>query len=315
MTGAPAEARSDAADTPLNRSDSGHPLAPFVDLRGKRYLVTGAASGIGLATAAGLLQRGAEVLFGARSWDRASPAVSWLRKQHPGAHIRPFAVDLSNLADVDRAATELVEQGEPLHGLINNAGVAGIKGQSAEGFELTYATNHLGPFLLTERLLPLLKASAPSRIVIVTSQWHFDVTSLPWDALERPLSNPLARVKRYRETKLMNVLYARELSRRLAGSGVTTYAAHPGVVASEIWRKIPRPFGSLAKRFMLTNVDGAQTQLRCVTDPALEAETGGYWVRCKPRPPSALAQDDSLGERLRQESLAQVRRVLGADAL
>ena len=294
---------------------SGHPLAPQVDLHGRRFLVTGAASGIGLATAEGLVERGAEVLFGARSWDRGSPAVAWLRKRHPGASISPFAVDLSNLREVDRAAKDLVQKGEPLHGLINNAAIAGAKGLTADGFEITYATNHLGPFLLTERLLPLLEASAPSRIVMVTSHWHFDAKGIPWDHLDRPLSSPLAWMKRYRETKLMNVLYARELSRRLAGTGVSTYAAHPGMVASEIWRRVPWPLRNIALRFMLTPEDGAQTQLRCAIDPDLQEESGRYWKRNRPHPPSSLAQDDRLGDRLREKSLEHVRQVLGKDAI
>lgn len=294
---------------------SGHPLAPQVDLSGRRFLVTGAASGIGLATAEGLVERGAEVLFNARSWDRASPAVAWLRQRHPGARISPFALDLSNLHEVDRAARELVQKGEPLHGLINNAAIAGVRGRTAEGFELTYATNHLGPFLLTERLLPLLKKSAPSRIVMVTSHWHFDAKGIPWNHLDHALSSPIAWMKRYRETKLMNVLYARELARRLEGTGVSTYAAHPGMVASDIWRRLPWPLRGLAMRFMLSPEDGAQTQLRCAIDPELEAESGRYWKRNRPHPPSSLAQDDRLGDRLREKSLEHVRRVLGADAI
>jgi len=305
--------------TPEERPDtwnpSGHPRAPQVDLRGRRFLVTGAATGIGLATADGLAERGAEVLFGARTWDRASPAVAWLRKRHPEASIMPFSADLSNLREVDRAAKELLAAGEPLHGLINNAAIAGARGVSADGFELTYATNHLGPFLLTERLLPLLEASAPSRIVMVTSHWHFDVTGIPWNRLERPIRSPLARLKRYRETKLMNVLYARELSRRLKGTKVSTYAAHPGMVASDIWRRIPQPLRGLFMGFMLTPEDGAQTQLRCAIDPTIEGESGLYWKRTQPHPPSSLAQDDRLGDRLREVSLTHVRRVLGDAAI
>lgn len=299
----------------LQRSESGHPLAPDADLKGRRFLITGAAGGIGLVTAEGLIERGAQILLGARSWDRASPSVAWLRKRHPSARVQPFAVDVSNLKDVERAARELVDKGEPLDGLINNAGLAGVHAQSADGFELAYATNHLGPFLLTERLLPLLQVAPQGRVVMVASQTHFDAKGIPWGDFERPIFRPLARVQRYAVTKLLNVLYARELARRLEGSNVTTYAVHPGVVATGIWRKIPPPFSTIAKRFMLSVEDGAQTQLRCASDPELASESGGYWVRCRRRTPSALAQDDALEDRLRDESLAQVRRVLGDDAL
>jgi dehydrogenase/reductase SDR family protein 13 len=268
------------------------------DLRGRSFFVTGANSGIGRATVEALAARGARVVLGARSEERTRPVLEGIRARSPAADVEFLLVDVSSLASVRRAAESFLASGRALDVLVNNAGVAGTHALSADGFDMTYATNHIGPFLLTNLLLPALRRAPQGRIVNVSSVGHMTVKRIDWSLLERRTAPHRSRFADYAVTKLMNVLHAKELARRLAGTPVTTYAPHPGGVASNIWRAVPQPFQWLLKLFLDSNEEGARTQLWCATAPELASQTGRYYVKCHEAPCNPLAEDEALAREL-----------------
>jgi NAD(P)-dependent dehydrogenase (short-subunit alcohol dehydrogenase family) len=214
---------------------------------------------------------------------------------------------------VRRAAPAFLTYDLPLHLLINNGGVAGQRGLTHDGFELTFGTNHLGHFLLTELLLPRIKQSAPARIVTVASRAHIRVKSIPFAAL-RAKTSSLTGLPEYGVSKLANVLFSAELARRLKGSGVTTYALHPGVVATDVWRHVPGFLRGLMKLGMMSPEDGARTTLYCATAPEAAQETGLYYDEAKLKEPSALAHDADLAQELWTKSEAWTHAVAAVGA-
>ncbi|NMO15482.1 SDR family oxidoreductase [Pyxidicoccus fallax] len=281
------------------------------ELKGKTFLVTGANSGIGRATAEALASRGAAVVMASRSAERTLPVIEDIRREHPGADLEFLPLDLASLHAVKESAERFLATGRPLDVLINNAGIAATPGVTRDGFEVTFGTNHLGPFLFTSLLLPRLQEAKRARIVNVASRAHARVSGIDWNMLERPTRSVPERLRMYGVSKLMNVLHAAELARRLAGTGVTTYALHPGVVASEIWREAPWPIRPVMKLFMLSNEQGARTSLYCATAPELETVSGRYYDASRERTPSPSAQDATLARELYERSEAMVKRVLG----
>jgi NAD(P)-dependent dehydrogenase (short-subunit alcohol dehydrogenase family) len=197
-------------------------------------------------------------------------------------------LDLAELASVRRAAAEFLQSGEQLQVLVNNAGVAGQRGQTADGFELTFGVNHLGHFLLTTLLLDRLRSSAPARVVTVSSVGHRQARGIDFDALRHP-TRSFSGLPEYGVSKLCNILFTEELARREAASGVTTYTLHPGAIASNIWRRVPWPIEPVMKRFMRSSEDGARTSIWCATAPELAGVSGRYYVDCRERPPSRVA--------------------------
>ncbi len=268
------------------------------DLQGRTFFVTGANSGIGRAMVEAIAARGGSIVLAVRSEVRAGPVLDTIRRQHPAADSSFMLLDVSNLASVRRAAGEFLAGGRPLDILVNNAGVAGTRALSADGFDLTYATNHVGPFLLTNLLLPRLRESRQGRIVNVSSVAHTRVKAMDWSGLERRATPKRSAFPEYAVTKLMNVLHAKALARRLAGTTVTTYACHPGAVASDIWRAVPQPLQWLMKLFMLSNEEGASTPLYCATAPELAGASGRYYDKCREATPTLLARDPALAEEL-----------------
>ncbi|HEX9053666.1 MAG TPA: SDR family oxidoreductase [Gemmatimonadales bacterium] len=268
------------------------------DLQGRTFLVTGANSGIGRAMVEALAGRGASVVLAARSKERTEPVLDGIRRSHPGADAEFLEIDVSDLASVRSAAGRLLATARPIDVLVNNAGIAGTRALSRDGFDLTYATNHIGPFLLTNLLLPRLRAAPNGRIVNVSSIAHAGVKRLDWSGLERRAEPKRSAFPDYAVTKLMNVLHAKELARRLAGTRVTTSALHPGAVASNIWRAVPQPFQWLLKQFLLSNEQGAQTPLYCATAPELATVTGRYYDKCRDVAPNPLADDEALAREL-----------------
>jgi retinol dehydrogenase-12 len=263
----------------------------MTDLAGRTFLVTGANAGIGYATAAELAKRGGRVYLGARSPAKGEQAVTAIKAATGSDQVRLLNLDLSDLACVRRAAQTVLDSGEPLHVLINNAGVGGVRGRTAAGFEIHFGVNHLGHFALTQALLPLLTASAPARIVNVASDSHYQAKRIDFDAL-RHRTKAITGMPEYAVSKLCNVLHAAELGRRLAGTGVTAYSLHPGVVASQIWRRVPWPARQIITRRMLTIEQGARTSLYCATSPDVASETGLYYDKCRPTEPSPVATPD-----------------------
>lgn len=268
------------------------------DLQGRTFFVTGANSGIGRAMVEVLAARGGRVVLATRSEERTRPVLSAIQSRYPAADARWVPMDVSDLTSVRRGAEAFLATGHPLDVLINNAGVAGSHALSQDGFDLTYATNHIGPFLLTNLLLPRLRESPQGRVVNVASKAHMMVKQLDWSVLERRATPRRSGVSDYAVTKLMNVMHAKELARRLAGTRVTTYSLHPGVVATDIWRSLPGPVQWFGKLFMLTHEQGARTPLYCATAPELATTSGRYYDHCRVVKPSRLANDEALAREL-----------------
>ncbi len=266
------------------------------DQAGKTFVVTGANTGIGRVTAIELARAGADMWLACRSADRAAPVIEEISRTS-GREPRFVALDLGDLASVRECAETVLASGTPIHCLINNAGMAGRRGLTKDGFELLFGVNHLGPFLLTRLLLERIEASAPARIVNVASKVHRRCKVLDWDSLRRR-TRTLTTLDEYGASKLANILFTRELARRLEDTGVTTYALHPGVVASDIWRSIPWPARPLVMMRMVSPEEGAQTSLYCATSPELAAESGRYYEDCREKRPSRLALDDSLAREM-----------------
>ena len=192
-------------------------------------------------------------------------------------------------------AAAFLATGEPLHGLVNNAGLAGSRGMTPSGFELAFGTNHVGTFLLTQLLTERLVQSAPARVVNVASEGHYKAKGIDFDAVRRATRTRTA-FPEYCVSKLGNVLHAAELGRRLEGTGVTTYSLHPGVVATDVWRKVPWPIRPLMLRRMDTPEQGARTSLYCATSPDVGTATGRYYERCAEKPPAATVTPELAGE-------------------
>lgn len=268
-------------------------------LAGRSILITGASSGIGRATALALGARGARLYIAGRSEERHRELLDALRAAD--AHAQFLPLDLSRLASVRECAARFLALGAPLHVLINNAGMAGARGVTHDGFELAFGVNHLGPFLFTELLLERIASSAPSRIVNVASKAHYRVRSIDWAALRQP-TRTRSGFPEYSLSKLCNVLHARELAERLRGRGVSTYSLHPGVIASDVWRNVPWPVRKLIQLFMRSTEEGATTSLHCATSEAAGRETGLYYEECAPKQPSPLALDDRLMHELTEKS-------------
>lgn len=283
-----------------------HPVT--VDLTGQRALVTGANTGIGEVTARELARAGAHVTLACRTESKANAAMDRIRAEVPGAQLSFLALDLSDL-DAVRASAEayLARDEGPLHLLVNNAGLAGAIGVTQQGFELHFGVNHLGHFLFTLLLLERVKAAGAARIVNVASRAHTRTKpGIDWPAQQARTATRTG-FPEYCVSKLCNVLFTRELARRLAASGVEgvdVYALHPGVVASDVWRRVPWPARSIVKAFMITNEEGALTSLHCATAPSAAGQTGLYWDKCKVKKAHKNALDDALASELWQRSLA-----------
>lgn len=262
-------------------------------------VVTGANSGIGLETARGLVQRGFHVVLLCRSAPRGAAARADIDASVPGASTEVVLCDLGDQADVRRAAGELLEHLDRLELLVNNAGITiRSREETPEGHDVMLAVNHLGPFLLTNLLLPLLQASAPARIVNLASEAH-KFGRLRLDDLEGTRGYGIMGMPRYGETKLMNILFTRALARRLEGTGVTVNAVHPGGVRTNLGAP-PKPIAAVVGLFLHSPEVGARTSLAAATDPAFATTNGSYFVRSQPADQklSKAARDDEAAERL-----------------
>jgi len=279
--------------------------ASELPLTGHVALITGANTGIGLVTARELARLGARLFITCRNAATARSALDHIREGSGNPQVEALHMDLGDFASVQACAQTFLGRDLPLHLLINNAGLAGQRGLTASGFELAFGVNHMGPFLFTQLLLDRLRESKPARIVTVASRAHYRATGLDWDALRQHTRSRTA-LDEYANSKLANVLFSAELGRRLAGSGVSTYALHPGVVATEIWRAVPWPIRPLMKLGMISTEQGARTTLHCATSPGVAQDTGLYYDKCQPRTPSAMGRDVALAAELWQRSASWV---------
>ncbi len=266
-------------------------------MKGQVVLITGANTGIGRVTARELARQGAHVFIACRSAERARAVVDENRAGDQRGSVELLNLDLGDLDSVRQCADTFLARGLPLHLLINNAGLAGARGMTQSGFELAFGVNHVGHFLLTQLLLERILASAPARIVTVASRAHYRATAMDWEALRRSTGSRTGLAE-YGVSKLANVLFSAELSRRLKGTGVSTYALHPGVVATDVWRSVPWPIRSLIKLGMISTEEGALTTLYCSTSAEVAQQTGLYYDQCKAKEPSRLGRDPALAAEL-----------------
>jgi retinol dehydrogenase 12 len=269
-------------------------------MSGTTCLVTGATSGIGQETALRLAVLGARVIVVARDAGRGEMAAEKIRRRVQHAQVETMTADLSSLAQVRRLAGQVQARCDRLDVLVNNAAVISTRWQlTPDGLETTFATNHLGPFLLTSMLGELLERSAPARVVTVSSAAHRQVRTIPWDDLAR--GTQAAQGQAYPLSKLLNVLFTLELARRLAGTGVTANCLHPGFVRTALGRDVTGVLGAavrLALRFRPGPATGAKTSVYLASSPEVAGVTGGYFVKCRHAQPSALARDTQAAARL-----------------
>lgn len=286
------------------------PPSPFSEptVSDRVALITGANVGIGRVTAIALARAGYQVVIAGRSLARTQPVLDEIKALAPGKPAFFLPLNLASLASVRECAQQFMSMNLPLHLLVNNAGIAGIRGLTTDGFEMMFGVNHMGHFLLTQLLLPQLQASGSARVVTVSSRAHKRTPGLDWDALRQP-TRTLTGVREYADSKLANLLFSAELARRLQGTQVSCYSLHPGVVDTEIWRALPnwaRPL--LRWRGLLTPEQGARTTLHCALH-APHSESGLYYADCKPVRPSALGQDVDLAKALWARSEAWLSEV------
>jgi retinol dehydrogenase-12 len=274
------------------------------DLDGRVFLVTGANTGIGRETVRAVAARGARVYLAGRSEAKTRPVMDEIAARTGNRGLAFIPLDLGDLASVRACAEAFLAAGEPLHVLINNAGLAGQRGLTPSGFELAFGTNYVGPFLLTRLLLDRLRQSAPARIVNVSSEAHRGAPGIDFDRVRRPTKS-VTGFPEYAVSKLANLLHAQELARRVDTDAVTTYALHPGVIASDIWRRVPWPARSLMKMRMRSPHEGAETSVFCATSPQLAHESGQYYDNARRKHPGAVATPELAAE-LWQHSLAWV---------
>lgn len=276
-------------------------------LAGKVAVVTGANAGIGLHTAVGLAAMGATTVLACRNEAKARAAADEVRRQagHDEVHVVPL--DLADLASVEACAKELQRRFDRLDVLVNNAGgILSPRRETAQGFEMTFGVNHLGPFALTCWLAGRLQACAPSRVVTVASVGH-------WGAARGMRFDDLQSRRHYRafdvyaRSKLANVLFTRELARRLQGTGVTANAVHPGPVRSGFGMDgdlggVVGLGNRLIRPFEITPEAGARTSVYVATAPELTTVTGGYFARSRPARTAPWARSDPEAARLWAES-------------
>jgi NAD(P)-dependent dehydrogenase (short-subunit alcohol dehydrogenase family) len=279
------------------------------DIRGKTVLVTGATSGIGLEASVELARRGARVALVGRDAAKTEKSVAEVSARSGSKEVSHFLCDFSSQADIRKLAAEVRARHPRLEVLVNNAGgVHKERRLSRDGIEMTFAVNHLGYFLLTNLLSDLLVRSAPARVVTVASVGHRH-GSLDFDDLgfER---GGYSIMKAYGRSKLANVLFAAELARRLAGTGVTSNSLHPGSVSTNIWSGAPlwaKPIiFFLFRPFFISAEKGGATIVQLVASPELEGVTGQYFSDGKPEAPSDLARDEALAKRLWDASASLV---------
>lgn len=275
-------------------------------LSGQKILVTGGSSGIGYETALGLSKMGAELYLASRDLERTKAAAARLSAA-TGNPAAAFKVDLSSQGSVRHFAERYKEEVGQLDALVNNAGAlfAGRK-LSDDGVEMTWALNHLGPFLLTSELLPLLQQAKAGRVVTVASTAHIG-SSLNFDDIEFE-SGRYKSFGAYAQSKLANIMFTYALARRLEGTSVTANCLHPGVVASGFFRSIPVIGGLLsltARLFMISEAEGAQTSIHLAGSPDVAGVNGKYFDKSMPTASNDVSYDETAQERLWALSLKQ----------
>lgn len=274
-------------------------------LDGKTVIITGANTGIGKETAVDLASRGAKVILACRDVMRAERAATDIMKKSNNQNVVVKIVDLASLESIRKFADNINKSEPKIDILINNAGIMMCPyWKTQDGFEMQFGVNHLGHFLLTNLLLDKIKSSAPARIVNVSSRAHTRTENIDFDDLNSEKNyNSMAA---YRQSKLANVLFTRELSLRLQGTNVTVNSLHPGVVKTELTRYLPQSvplyfrvlFAPIFYLLGKTPKQGAQTTIYCAVDESLANVTGKYFSDCAIKEESKAAQDDEAAKKL-----------------
>ncbi len=269
-------------------------------MKGKVVVMSGATSGIGAAAALALARAGARIVFIARDESRAKATLGALNAAAPGLGHRAHYADLSSIAETKRVGDEIAAAESRIDVLVNNAGaVFGERRISIDGLELTFALNHMSYFTLTKSLVDTLKGSTPARIVSTASHAHmrarFDIDDL------QTRKARYSAMGVYGASKLCNILFTRELARRLSGTGVVANCLHPGVVATGFGREASgflRWALSIARPLLLTPEQGADTLIWLASAPETASVSGEYFAKRKPARRTAEAQDDALAAKL-----------------
>jgi len=287
------------------RSQHSAPKFPTKEatIRGKIVVITGATSGIGQIAATRLAALGARIVLVARNRARADATLTGLREVGPNLAHRAHIADLSSLAEMKRAGREIAAAEPRVDVLINNAGnVFPARQVTPDGLERTFATNHMAYFVLTHELRERLVAAAPGRVVNTASAAHIG-RALDFDDLQ--LTRHYGIMTAYGRSKLANILFTRELARRLAGTGVTANCLHPGFVATGLGQRTGGIFG-LAVRFTMLFAGrperGAQTIVHLASSPDVASVSGAYFISSREAEPSPAARDDVAAQRLWEES-------------
>ena len=286
---------------------------PVPSMAGKTVIITGGNSGIGKAAATALARAGARVVITARSESRGSAAVADIAAASGSTDVELSLFDLADLSSVRAGAADLLERCPRIDVLLNNAGlILSERTLSPDGYEATFAINHLGPFLLTDLLLARLVGSAPARIVTVASTAHnLARRGMEFDDLMAERSYKQMHV--YGRSKLANILFTTELAKRLAGTGVTANSLHPGSVATGYARDGDTT-GFLAwgikvyAPFSLTPEQGARTSVYLCSSPDVEFVSGAYFAKCTRKTPSANARDEAAAAQLWEVSEQLIAR-------
>ncbi len=282
-------------------------MSATTSMAGRVCMITGANGGIGKETALALAEMGATVVIVARDSEKGRVALTDIRQRSGNDKVELMVADLASLDAVRRLASEFREKNQQLHVLVNNAGALNAQlSLTKDGFETTFGVNHLAHFLLTNLLLDLLKASAPARIINVSSSAHTRGT-IDFDGLHG--ERKYAGIAAYGQSKLANVLFTYELARRLDGAGVTANCLHPGVIRTGFGRNnggaigaFFRVFHTVARPFLLTPEQGAQTSIYLASSPDVEGVTGKYFAKSKQTKSSDLSYDTDVAQRLWQAS-------------
>jgi len=268
-------------------------------MTGKLVMITGANSGIGYETTLALAKKGAEIIMVCRDPEKGKKALEEIKEKSGNINIHLMVTDFASLESVRKLAKDFIEKYTKLDVLVNNAGfVADTRRLTVDGYESTFAVNHLAPFLLTNLLLPVIKRTRDSRIVTVASGAH-TMGHIDFDDLMSEKNKDMIKV--YGSSKLANILFTTELARRLEGTGVTANCLHPGVVHSNFATDGPstwKMFFKLSGPFLLTPEKGAKTSIYLASSPDVEGVTGKYFDKCKIATPSKEAQDKDEARKL-----------------
>ncbi|XP_067000509.2 retinol dehydrogenase 11 isoform X3 [Anabrus simplex] len=269
-------------------------------MNGKTVIVTGANSGIGKETARDLARRGARVILACRNLKLGKEAQDEIIETTGNKNVVLYKLDLASLSSVREFARTVIKMESRLDVLVNNAGAGGLPNKkSVDGLQILMQVNHFGPFLLTILLLDLLKKSAPSRIIMVSSLMHH-FSTLKVDNLNYEKS--FSGMMNYADSKLANILMANELARKLKGTGITVNSLHPGAVMTEIWRYLPSTFTIVFRLIFKTSLEGAQTSIYLAVSEDVEGVSGKYFVDCKEAYMSRAARNEQLAKKVWEKS-------------